>query len=89
MTQLVQLHQTPPQNDIVGGLRNLADQIEAGQVDGMDIITTVVVALGHTKVMPVDGGELAHEVDYEMFTWGARKDMFTVRGLLTTICNRL
>jgi hypothetical protein len=87
--QLVQLHRSAPQDDIVGGLRNLADQIEAGQVEGMDVITTVVVALGHTCAKPIENGLIEHAVDYEMFSWGPRKDLFTVRGLLASICNRL
>lgn len=88
MTQPIQLHRALPQDDIVGGLRNLADQIEQGDVS-MDVISTVVVALGHSRVTPIEGGELAHDAEYDMYSWGPRKDMFTIRGLLTTICNRL
>jgi hypothetical protein len=89
MAEIVTLHQAGAQDDIVGGLRRLADILEEhGTVGEMDLVTTVVVSLGHTRQTPQSDGSIEHKSQFEMFAWWPRKDIFTIRGLLSTICNR-
>lgn len=72
-----------PQNscdDIVTGLRNIANDIEAGK---FGLMTTCVVCLGHTEDRPADGGTVQSDMN-EVFGLGPRSDTFTIRGLLLT-----
>lgn len=84
---VVSLHRAQVQEDIIGGLRNLADRLEAEGPDayGMPAVTTVAVMLGHSSVTPIEDGELEHRTWWELFSWGKRKDAFTVRGLMATV----
>lgn len=71
---------TKPADSIATGLRNLADQIEAGE---FDLFTTAVVVLGHTESKTDSTG--TWERDYhQTFGLGPRHDAYTVRGLLAT-----
>ena len=88
MSEPISIIRAYPQDDIVGGLRNLADQIEAGEVEDVDVISTVVVCFGHARVTPLPDGELEHDIVSSYRAWRPRKDMFTIRGLLATILKR-
>lgn len=85
MGSVLSLHKAAVQDDIVAGLRSLADSIERGEVGDMPVITTCVVALGHSSVTSGSDDCLLHDVTSDMYSWGPRKDVFTVRGLLATI----
>lgn len=89
MTDVIKLHKQPVQTDLVRGLRNLADKLEAnggaGIGEDMPVITTMVVLAGHTVVTHLPEGDLAHEVFWELWSWGPRCDAFTVRGLMATV----
>lgn len=87
LDKITLLHKEPVQSDIVTGLRNLADKIEKGEVEDMPVITTCVLALGHTHDKLYDNGELGHSATYDLYSWGPRCDTFTVRGLLQTCLN--
>jgi hypothetical protein len=79
---VLQLHKPKPCDDIVDGLRKLADRIEAGE---HGLISTAIVCLGHTfDSEPDSEGFVSHCSDNELFGYGPRCDTFTVRGLLLT-----
>jgi hypothetical protein len=80
--KVLTLHPTPQQNDIVAGLRNLADKIEAGTVEDMPVITTVVCLLGHTESKLETNGDIGRYLDYAEYAWGPRCDTFSVVGLM-------
>lgn len=82
---VVTLHKTPPQHDVVAGLRNLADKIERGEE--LDIVTTCVVMLGHTSDRLLENGDMERGSDYSLYSLGPRSDAFTVRGLMSTMLN--
>lgn len=79
--KVVQLHKPFAPDDIVDGLRKLADRIEAGEYG---LRTTCLVVLGHTEDKPAADGVKVHASDFEMFGYGPRCDTFTTRGLLLT-----
>lgn len=81
MTNIVPITKPFAPDDIVAGLRKLAEQIEAGEYG---LKTTCVVLVGHTEDRPGDGGDRMHCMSYEIFGYGPRCDTFTVAGLLTT-----
>jgi hypothetical protein len=72
-------------DDIIEGLRKLADRIEAGEYG---LRTTCLVVLGHTEDKPAPDGKV-HASDFEMFGYGPRCDTFTTRGLLLTAATEL
>ncbi len=80
--KVITLHPIPKQNDIVEGLRNLADAIEAGTVEDMPVITTVVCLLGHTDSKLEEDGSIGRYIDFDRYAWGPRCDSFTIGGLL-------
>jgi hypothetical protein len=67
-------------DDVVAGLRRIADQVEAGD---FDLVTSCAVVLGHTEEKPGDkpGFTVVGE-QVDVFGLGPRHDPFTVRGLL-------
>lgn len=69
-----------PDSDIAGTLRNIADEIEAGE---FGIISTCVVVTGHTDDR-MEGGQKVCRDRFQIFGAGPRCDIFTVRGLLLT-----
>jgi hypothetical protein len=67
-------------NDIVAGLRRIADDIEAGEYQ---LMTSCAVVIGHTSERPGDKpGFTMLQERVEVFGIGPRHDPFTVRGLL-------
>lgn len=86
MTNIVPIQKPFAPDDIVGGLRKLADQIEAGDYG---LRTTCLVVLGHTGDSIDGNGDKVHGSDYEMFGYGPRCDTFTTRGLLLTVATQL
>lgn len=74
----------PPDKDIPGTLRNIANQIEAGE---FGVITTCLVVTGHTSDRPADCGKMQQD-RFELFGCGPRCDAFTTRGLLLTAATR-
>lgn len=81
MTSIVPIRaEFPPDNDIAGTLRNIADGIERGEYG---IITTCVVVTGHTSDRPFPDGKVQQN-RFEIFGAGPRCDIYTVRGLLLT-----
>jgi hypothetical protein len=84
---ILQLHKPKPCDDTVAMLRQLADDIEAGEIDFP--VTTCVVLLGHTNAeRPGEGQELLQEMFWRTYGFGPRTDTFTVRGLMATCLNR-
>jgi hypothetical protein len=83
---IVSLHKPPMQEDIIRGLRNLADKLEQEGAEAYDmpVVSTVVVVMGHSEVKPAEDGDLAHTTWLETFAWGPRCDIFTMRGLLVS-----
>lgn len=71
-----------PTHDIPTILRNLADSVEKGEVEGMDVVTTCVVLLGHSRDVVREDGSVDRFFDREQFTAGPRCDALTVAGLL-------
>ena len=86
MTNITPIKKPFAPDDIVGGLRKLADQIEAGDYG---LRTTCLVVLGHTGESMDCSGDRVHGSDYEMFGYGPRCDTFTTRGLLLTVATQL
>jgi hypothetical protein len=84
---VIQLHKPAIQEDIVRGLRNLADRLEqeGPATCDMPAVTTVCVVLGHSEAKPLPDGDIARTSWSNIYTWGARNDPFTVRGLLMTV----
>lgn len=84
---ILQLHIPRPADDVVQALRDIADDIEAGEVAFP--VTTAVVVLGHTdSEVPCGDGDLGQTLFWRTFGVGARNDTFTIRGLLATVLNR-
>lgn len=81
MSNVVEIKKPFAPDDIVDGLRKLADRIEAGEYG---LKTTCLVVLGHTGERIADNGDLMHGSEYELFGYGPRCDTFTTRGLLLT-----
>jgi len=81
---VLQLHKPKPADDVVDGLRKLADSIEAGDIDWP--VTTAIVVLGHTgsDSNPDENGHTWQSVHWRTHGYGPRTDNFTVRGLLMT-----
>ena len=73
-------------DDIVAGLRKLADEIEAGEYG---LRTTCLVVLGHTDDRMAESGDKMHGCDFELFGYGPRCDTFTTRGLLLTAATQI
>ncbi len=69
-----------PDSDISGTLRNIADQIDAGD---FGVITTCVVVTGHSSDRMEEGNKVCSN-RFEIFGAGPRCDIYTVRGLLLT-----
>ena len=82
--KVVQLHKPFAPDDMVDGLRKLADQIEAGEYG---LRTTCLVVLGHTADKPGESSK-EEEVEYDVFGYGPRCDTFTTRGLLLTAATK-
>jgi hypothetical protein len=88
MTNIVQLRQDRPCNDVAATLRRIADEVEAGE-HGDWPVTTCVVLLGHTdSEIPAGDGSYAQEMWWHTYGAGPRCDTFTVRGLIATALNR-
>ena len=85
---VLQLHKPIPADDVVGGLRGLADSIEKGEIEWP--VTTCVVCLGHTGSLsnPDTSGYVWQGVHWRTHGYGPRVDNFTVRGLLSTVIAR-
>jgi hypothetical protein len=86
VTNIVSIQKPFAPDDIVAGLRKLADKIEAGDYD---LRTTCLVVLGHTEDRTEETGDKAHCSDFELFGYGPRCDTFTTRGLLLTAATQL
>ena len=82
---VVALHKPKPCDDVVSGLRGLADRIERGEIDWP--VTTAVVVLGHTDAERPAGedGVSLQQNHWDTYGYGPRTDSFTVRGLLATV----
>ena len=72
-------------DEIPATLRRIADDLEAGK---FGLMTTCVVALGHTSDRPMDNGDRLQQERHELFGCGPRCDAFTVRGLLLTVATQ-
>lgn len=88
-TNVVSLHAGIPADDIVAGLRRLADTIEAGEVEDIPVVTTAAVVLGHTSQSKEAGengeeGQVIHKSYFALYGFGPRCDTYTIRGLLAT-----
>lgn len=84
----IQLHTSFEPDDIVKGLRQLADTIENGQVENMPVITTCLVMLGHTRSkLEADGSKTLY-YDTKYYGFGERCDTFTTRGLAATFLSK-
>ncbi len=80
MTNIVSLKKTVVADDIVRGLRRLADGIEAGtEVDWP--ITSCIIVIGHTQ-QSVSGDMIEDQSFVESYGLGPRCDDFTKVGLL-------
>lgn len=84
MTNVVEIKKPWACEDIVAGLRGLADRLEAGEVD---LSTTCVVALGHT-IDRREGDDILRGSKYSLFGFGPRCDTFTIRGLLLSVATQ-
>lgn len=84
MTNVVEIKKPWAPEDIVKGLRNLADEIEAGEIA---LTTTCIVALGHTTDHR-EGDEIMRGSSYSLFGFGPRCDTFTMRGLLLSVATQ-
>lgn len=82
---VVALYQARPIDDVAHSLRRLADRIEAGEYDWP--ITTCIVTLGHTgaETLPDADNVIHHSYHWDTMGFGPRTDVFTVRGLLSTV----
>lgn len=78
---ILKLHQGVPADDIAATLRQLADDIEAGE---RGVVTTAIVCLGHTLADFKEDGMVVSGYDADTFAFGPRADVFTVRGLMVT-----
>jgi hypothetical protein len=78
------LHKPKPCDDVVSGLRALADRIEAGEIDWP--VTTCIVVLGHTEreSPPDEDGICLQGSHWDTYGYGPRTDIFTTRGLMMT-----
>lgn len=77
--KIVPLHKPKAADDMVKGLRRIADELEKGEYG---LITTCAVVLGHSDEKS-DGEEMAVQgMTIEVFGLGPRHDPFTVNGLL-------
>jgi hypothetical protein len=84
---VVKLHQERPMTDVAATLRQIASDIESGEVEGP--ITTAVLLLGHRgKDTPDDSGGYWEDVRWTTYGFGPRADSFSVRGLMATALNR-
>lgn len=85
---ILRLHQSrPAADDVVKALRNIADDIEAGNLEFP--ATTAVLVIGHTDPeVPCGDGARGQDLYWATFGMGPRNDTFTVRGLLMTALNR-
>ncbi len=80
---ILALHTPKPADNVVHGLRKLADMIEAGEFTYP--VTTCVAVIGHTDgETPIGDGRYAQESHWNVFGYGPRNDTFTVRGLLAS-----
>lgn len=86
MSVVTPIRPAAPASDIVQTLRTIADEIESGK---HGVITTCLVATGHTTDRPGAPGEVEHQNDFELFAMGPRTDIYTVRGLLLTVATRV
>ncbi len=86
MSNIVELRPTFPADDIAPTLRRIADDIEKGEYG---LVTTCLVALGHTETKPDGNGDIAQSDTYELFGCGPRCDIFTVRGLALTVATQV
>lgn len=73
----------PDADDVIKGLRNLADSIEAGDVDFPP--TTVVVLLGHSELGSPGRPGATYWRTYGL---GPRHDGLTVRGIMASAMTR-
>jgi hypothetical protein len=85
---VVALHQERPCANVAYALRDIADQIERGEIAWP--VTTAVLLLGHTgPERPSDEeGEYKEESHWTTYGFGPRRDIFTCRGLMATCLNR-
>ena len=85
---VVKLHQERPCSDVVFALRDIAKQIEDGEIEWP--VTTAVLLLGHTGSEKPGGeeGEYSEEMHWQSYGFGPRRDVFTCRGLMATCLNR-
>jgi hypothetical protein len=86
VTNIVAIQKSFAPDNIVAGLRKLADQIEDGEYG---LRTTCLVVLGHTDDRIDADGDKRHSSDFELFGYGPRCDTFTTRGLLLTAATQL
>jgi CobQ-like glutamine amidotransferase family enzyme len=81
MTNVIELKKPIVADDIIAGLRGLADRIESGEVEGP--ITTAMVILGHTWETR-EGDDIGHHGWTDSYAFGPRCDLFTCRGLIAS-----
>ena len=74
-------------DDVVKGLRKIADEIEAGEY-GFPV-TTCIVLIGNTYQTNRTAEGVSEMADSEYFALGPRTDLFTCRGLIATGLARL
>ena len=86
MTNVLTLHQERPVSDVPRVLRQIADEIDAGDIDFP--ITTAVLVVGHVGGEIPEGMALFSEVNWQTYGFGPRSDVFSVRGLMATALNR-
>lgn len=85
MSNIVELKKPFAPDDIPATLRRIADEVEKGE---FGLMTTCVIALGHTADRPSGDGWKVQSERYQLFGCGPRCDMFTVRGLLLTVATQ-
>lgn len=85
MTSVVPIRKAFAPDDIPSTLRRIADAYER---DEYGLMTTCLVAMGHTGDHDAEDGVRIHSERYELFGCGPRCDSFTTRGLLLTVATR-
>lgn len=84
---VLQLHKSVPADEVVGTLRRIADDIEAGKIDWP--VTTAVLICGHTDAeIPCGDGSMAEHSYWTTYAMGPRTESFTVRGLVASAMRR-
>lgn len=77
--QVVELHPRHPCEDLVQGLRNIADEIEAGSFEFDPNIAVILLAM---ESQSRDGHGFNQSYQWQTHALGERASYFTVKGLM-------